>query len=116
MTNHAALIAMARDWMDPVVVRDAPERVPFVIEQLIAALLASASPAPEGWRDIASAPKDGTPVLLSRDGWCCEGYYLNNTHTAIPWQGWKRSKGGIPIVPQPVYWVPLPPAPEKETR
>lgn len=29
------VIAMAKDWTDPVVVRDAPERVPFVIEQLI---------------------------------------------------------------------------------
>lgn len=32
------LLAMARDWTNPVVVRDAPERVPHVIEQLIAAI------------------------------------------------------------------------------
>lgn len=30
------LIEMAKDWTDPAVVRDAPDRVPVVIEQLIA--------------------------------------------------------------------------------
>ena len=29
------VLAMAKDWTDPVVVRDAPSRVPHVIEQLI---------------------------------------------------------------------------------
>lgn len=30
--------------------------------------VASASVRPEPWRDIASAPKDGTPVFLCREG------------------------------------------------
>jgi hypothetical protein len=34
----ALLLQMARDWTDPVVVRDAPERVSHVIEQLIEAI------------------------------------------------------------------------------
>jgi hypothetical protein len=34
--QQALLLAMARDWMSAVVVRDAPDRVPHVIEQLIA--------------------------------------------------------------------------------
>lgn len=29
------VVAMARDWTDPAVVRDAPARVPHVIEQLL---------------------------------------------------------------------------------
>lgn len=35
-TERGQLLAMARDWLDPAVVRDAPERVPHVIAQLIA--------------------------------------------------------------------------------
>ena len=35
---RALLIAMARDWTDPVVVRDAPRRAAEVIRQLLAAL------------------------------------------------------------------------------
>lgn len=35
MDSLNSVIAMAKDWTDPSVVRDAPERVPHVIHQLI---------------------------------------------------------------------------------
>lgn len=50
LEHQRLLIAMAKDWTDVAVVRDAPERVPHVIEQLIAEIerLAALPAAAEG--------------------------------------------------------------------
>ena len=84
-------------------------------------------PASEGWQSIATAPKDGTVVLLWwRDeyggetvdvmacgcwreygdgsrGWMGESFYA--TEPAF----WTRLLGE-----QPTHWMPLPPAPRQE--
>jgi hypothetical protein len=50
------LLTMARDWTDVAVVRDAPARVPHVVEQLIA----------EIERLRSAAPQEKVSVLLQR--------------------------------------------------
>jgi len=94
-----------------------------MVEHMVAAL-SPAPTVPEGWRDIASAPKDGTPMLgwngecvteicwIDRPdddgkfGWCCAGfsdggmlYQLNNIMDTAP-----------------THWMPLPAAPAPEVK
>lgn len=88
----ALVIAMAKDWTDPVVVRDAPDRVPHVIERLIEAIDALT-------RDL-QAERDKTEQQL-REAWeegfrLCRGYGDNHAHFAgeqkeQQWQSFKLS-------------------------
>lgn len=52
------------------------------------------------WQDIATAPRDGTPLVLKdRYGHEFEGRWL------YQWRNWRDEKvGGI------IKWMPLPPA------
>jgi hypothetical protein len=62
-----------------------------------------------GWRDIATAPKDGTRVLLFNPGeppYQCVGCWLNNTTGG----GWVSSEWDV----EPSHWQPLPPPPEEQ--
>jgi len=80
-----------------------------------AAMLSSAPPPPavEGWRDIATAPRDGTPILVAN---ACNG--------AVYDARWEERGGNGPgwvdgvidlcedeIVYSPSHWQPLPPPP-----
>ena len=59
----------------------------------------------DGWRDMASAPKDGTHILLVDDAPDREvviGYWDENTD-------WRHVPGEWPVVP--VAWQPLPAPP-----
>ena len=69
------------------------------------------------WEPIETAPKDGTPVLLSVPGWgagvvICE--YVEGTTDADGW--WDMYLGGDPyglrLDADIAGWMPLPPPPE----
>jgi hypothetical protein len=63
------------------------------------------------WLPIASAPKDGTRILLGRTGWAepmCAGWW--NTHYDEWW-----SVGCASAFLEVTQWMPLPPAPEVGT-
>ena len=80
----------------------------------VRAALSTAPAPPSPWREIASAPKDGTTILLAySDGGVVEGRYIDNTSKGYPWAGFiARSmypqKPGVHVT----HWMPLPPAPE----
>lgn len=75
---------------------------------LSVALSTAAAQPPAGWMPIETAPKDGTRVILS---WGCKainGFYLDNSATDHPWQGWRTES----MVPRPAgnpdAWQPFP--------
>jgi hypothetical protein len=57
------------------------------------------------WQPIATAPKDGTPVLVcEKNGWRCVAMFQDGL-----WNPW------VPFVKiqcEPTHWMPLTPAPE----
>lgn len=68
-------------------------------------------PAFGDWRDIDSAPKDGTRVLTHRQGFA--------ESMAVAW--WHESELEWVAVhgsywPEPTHWMPLPPAPKSKGR
>lgn len=94
---------------------------------IVRAALLSASKEPEGWRDIASAPKDETEIL----GWTPQGCSIVYWVEASPIYpddpgmdaGWLARDGttcpgcpGYSTEAQnvPTHWRPLPTAPEQE--
>lgn len=60
-------------------------------------------PAPAGWQDIATAPRDGTHILVS-DRYC-------NQLVAYFSEGSSRWFGGG-FTQHPTHWMPLPEAPK----
>lgn len=70
-----------------------------------AILTASLSP----WRDIATAPLDGTPVDLWRDG-----ERLLEFHWNVDQKRWEKKVGypatTIVLTEPPTHWMPVPPA------
>lgn len=74
----------------------------------------SLSPLPQqqegGWRDIASAPKDGTAVLF---GWAGDPYDASAGHIEEGVCGWLGERLSFhPYRTQPSHWQPLPAPPE----
>lgn len=61
-----------------------------------------------GWRPIETAPKDGTRVILSWGGKSINGFYLDNSATATPWQGWRVESMVLRPEGQPMAWMPFP--------
>lgn len=58
------------------------------------------------WQPIETAPRDGTRILLFREGWhvnCAVGYWRIDWHEFAPVGG--------ECFPQPTHWMPLPPPP-----
>lgn len=64
-----------------------------------------------GWRDIESAPKDGTQILA----WCvCRETGDAWIAADVAW--WKPADHWIGVadgIVGPTHWIPLPPPPEK---
>ena len=77
---------------------------------------ASEGGASNQWHPISTAPRDGTHIIL---GWPASvsaisrpGFYLDNSNTKRPWQGWRGvSLQPFPAVP-PTHWQPMPPPPQ----
>jgi hypothetical protein len=102
---------------------DAYERVVAAFQAEDAAYQALAS-LPEGWRDIASAPRDGSPILVYREG----SIYVAKWLTF--WRTWGVCAERIPGDPDPytdigdigfeghyvargpTHWMPLPAPPQ----
>lgn len=61
-----------------------------------------------GWQPIETAPKDGTRVILDWGHKARVGYYLDNSKTSRPWQGWKVPSMEEWPAGQPVAWMPFP--------
>lgn len=73
---------------------------------------------PTAWRDIATAPKDGTTILVGASDWMA----LTNSFTDGRWWTWHPTLFGIrPMrnngrAEPPTHWHPLPPAPAPQPR
>lgn len=67
----------------------------------------STPPAQGEWQPIETAPRDGTRVLLSWDG-TRVGYYLNNSTSSRPWEGWQVPSLEPWPKGQPIAWMPMP--------
>lgn len=64
----------------------------------------------DGWRDIATAPKDGTPILV----YCP---FQSPNCVVVKWrdvrQGWVNASSFGLITSEPTHWMPLPPPPKE---
>lgn len=69
------------------------------------ALLRSAG---DGWQDIATAPKDGTPMLVFHNRMVIEAWYSTSWHRFVQ----SETGGHNGIYPQ--HWMPLPHPPVHE--
>lgn len=76
---------------------------------------------PRGWRDIASAPRDGTPVLLcdARTGsirwavWAVHPEHIGSPQeNFLGWRDGTLSAGGTIVGLVATHWMPLPATPQ----
>lgn len=69
-----------------------------------------------GWRPIATAPRDGTRVLVGYKSHCVYrvtlAWYVTDTGYSGSDSGWYCDVGFVP----PTHWQPLPPPPSEETE
>lgn len=87
--------------------------IELAYELLVAA--APASPLPGGgWQDISTAPKDGTPILITRP----TSYPAEEAYHVVRWEEvdgfWFCHDGKSDTWlrgPDPTHWMPLPAAP-----
>lgn len=102
------------------------------VEQLQAYIdtaLAKSLPSPRGWQDIATAPKDGTRVIVAKIGWCHSTlerlrqsienadlepdeyrvFFATSAHFHEKRQYWTD---GLERLVEPTHWMPLPSPPE----
>lgn len=105
MREHEQLVARLRVWLEPNGWTMLPIGLAALLREAIAAL--SRVEGAQGWRPIASAPKDGTRVLLYRPNWA--------EHTVVAWYHALGSEwaavNGFDVAGEPTHWMPLPPAP-----
>lgn len=72
------------------------------------------------WQPIATAPKNGRPVLVSHPAGICVAAYLAGTYAGPPawyvWQGDTYACDGSENAwdIKPTHWMPLPAAPERK--
>lgn len=73
------------------------------------------------WVDIASAPKDGTHILVSAGDRVSIGGWLSDIDQGAEWEGqigmagwWAVDLG--PHNDKPTHWMPLPPPPTDSTK
>ena len=72
----------------------------------------------DGWQDISTAPKDGTPVLLYSPEAAGKGRWVGRYNSAPNWHcvkiGDKEMPPPKPNNPgTPTHWMPLPEPPSK---
>lgn len=80
----------------------------YTADQMRQMFDAATERAAKVWLPIESAPKDGTRVILDWGGKSITGFYLDNSATPSPWQGWRVES----MVPRPggnpTRWMPFP--------
>lgn len=54
------------------------------------------------WRDIATAPKDGTRVLLGHPEWWESGSWAGDRNHGL----WENDSADI-LIPQPTHYMPI---------
>ena len=74
---------------------------------------------PVAWHDIASAPKDGTAIMLRNEGGAWIGKWQSIAASGYtfdqPWRSLMLNHYHIPVSHRylpPTHWMPLPPAPD----
>ena len=81
----------------------------------IGELLVAPQEAAQGWRDIGTAPKDGSNVIL----WCVD---LTGAGGHVATGSWHDPYGGswwdwnMEYTLHPTHWQPLPPAPQEAKK
>jgi hypothetical protein len=71
------------------------------------------TPTPPGWRDISTAPRDGTRVLVYN---VMTGPYSSEYRDGEwPLVGWHKPIPNGIWYPVPTLWQPLPPPPPEPT-
>ena len=80
-------------------------------EAMVARLRDELAEARAWWQPIATAPKDGTAVLLFHDGEIRTGRYSTRNGEVSPWGEFDRRStcDGLPS-----HWMPLPAAPTED--
>jgi len=94
----------------------------LIARTAITAYLSARSPAPEGWQDISTAPRDGTVIYLAKGNAVAPGYWATCPQVVsvmadkkYPWEildpangtnAWPDDAHG------PTHWMPLPTAPK----
>lgn len=95
---------------------DAHYGIPYVLRAKAALAIARKAIEAEmrgEWRDISTAPKDGTNILV---WWPLQMHCPVVAHWADKWSnglGWKFTGWGEPLETAPTHWQPLP-LPPKE--
>lgn len=67
-------------------------------------------PSPQ-WLPIESAPKDGARVILAWGGKAINGFYLDNSKSSHPWEGWRVESMIVCPPGKPTLWQPFPQLP-----
>lgn len=80
-----------------------------VAQAALAAIEANGFAVVPGWKDIASAPRDGTQIIA----WCVcpttgDGFLLSDVGYWEPSSRWISAGDGVVL---PTHWMPLPDAP-----
>lgn len=60
-----------------------------------------------GWQPIEAAPKDGSDILVWWTNTPIITYWLDNSKTTHPWEGWKLPSM-VMVTGVPTHWMPLP--------
>ena len=94
-------------WLDWSATRDCPAG----LRDFTRAAL-SAAPS-QGWREIESAPADGTRVLAFDQGLYGVVRWHRNGRSFDGIAAWRDDEG---IILQPTHWMPLPAAPQPQPR
>ena len=88
----------------------------FDARQALRAAL-DASPPIDPWQPIATAPKDGTRIIIAWGGVTTVGKYLDNSKAPyMPWAGWVPVSGDSWPAGRPTHWKPLPAPPSVDGR
>jgi hypothetical protein len=99
--GYAYLAADFNDGKDYDVIR------PTLKDLIALARRALAMQGAGGWRDIASAPKDGTEVLLGFD----HPFVVRTGQWSNYFKAWVTGEYSSPFANRPTRWQPLPPPP-----
>lgn len=80
------------------------------------------APAWPEWRDIASAPRDGTRVIITNGGWVVAAYWsdsiwakVSSDLTLAAGGGWvqEENRSDTYCFEGATHWLPLPPPPKE---
>ena len=81
------------------------------------AIIAALRPTDTGWRDIATAPRDGTMILVAYDDSAARTGRLEGPRERVYEAGWDEqqatfaARNGFLLHSAATHWMPLPPAP-----